>query len=207
MTAPTMQLRIEKLKRRDLRHVLPIESVVFPEPWSVAVFNSELALRHGRLYRGAWDGHQLAGYIGFLIVGEEAHITTIAVAPTYQRAGVASTLIIDGIRTLLLSGVKHLSLEVAANNEPAQALYRRFGFAPVGVRENYYPVTGQDAIIMWVHDIDTPAYARGWRSSADRANSAYRASRGRFQSALSHHSCGLPNEGVDLNTLGEEFLR
>ena len=160
MTAPTMQLRIEKLKRRDLRHVLPIESVVFPEPWSVAVFNSELALRHGRLYRGAWDGHQLAGYIGFLIVGEEAHITTIAVAPTYQRAGVASTLIIDGIRTLLLSGVKHLSLEVAANNEPAQALYRRFGFAPVGVRENYYPVTGQDAIIMWGHDIDTPAYAR-----------------------------------------------
>ena len=135
MTAPTMQLRIEKLKRRDLRYVLPIESVVFPEPWSVAVFNSELALRHGRLYRGAWDGHQLAGYIGFLIVGEEAHITTITVAPTYQRAGVASALIIDGIRTLLLSGVKHLSLEVAANNEPAQALYRRFGRAGRRPRE------------------------------------------------------------------------
>jgi [ribosomal protein S18]-alanine N-acetyltransferase len=155
-----MDLRIEKLKRRDLRHVLPIEAAVFPEPWSVAVFNSELALRHGRLYRAAWDGDQLAGYIGFLIVDEESHITTIATAPIYQRAGVATTLIIDGIRTLLSMGVKHLSLEVAAHNEPAQALYRRFGFAPVGVRKNYYTVTGEDALVMWAYDIDSPEYLR-----------------------------------------------
>jgi ribosomal-protein-alanine N-acetyltransferase len=151
-------LRIEKLKRRDLRHLLPIEAAVFPEPWSVAVFNSELALRHGRLYRAAWDGDQMAGYIGFLIVDDEAHITTVATAPIYQRAGVASALIIDGIRTLLPMGVKHLSLEVAAHNEPAQSLYRRFGFAPVGVRKNYYPVTGEDALIMWVYDIDSDEY-------------------------------------------------
>ena len=43
-------------------------------------------------------------------------------------------------------------------NAPAQALYRRFGFAPVGVRKNYYAETGEDAIIMWARDIDTPAY-------------------------------------------------
>ena len=126
----------------------------------LAVFNSELALRHGRLYRGAWDGSVLAGYIGFLIVDAEAHITTIAVAPSHQRGGVASTLIIDGVRTLLLSGVTSLSLEVAANNEPAQTLYRRFGFAPVGVRRNYYPVTGQDALVMWAYDIDSEDYGR-----------------------------------------------
>lgn len=156
--APALELRIEKLKRRDLRYVLPIEAAVFPEPWTVGVFNSELALRHGRLYRAAWDGEALAGYIGFLIVDDEAHITTIATAPIYQRSGVATTMILDGIEALLPMGVKHLSLEVAANNEPAQALYRRFGFAPVGVRKNYYSMTGQDALVMWVHDIDTPEY-------------------------------------------------
>ena len=58
-------------------------------------------------------------------------------------------MIVDGIRTLRTEGVKHISLEVAVNNEPAQALYRRFGFAPVAVRKNYYPVTGQDALVMW----------------------------------------------------------
>jgi ribosomal-protein-alanine N-acetyltransferase len=153
-----MDLRIEKLKRRDLRQVLPIEAAVFPEPWSIGVFNSELALRHGRLYRAAWDGDTVAGYIGFLIVDDEAHVTTVATAPIYQRAGVASALIIDGIRLLLPMGVKHLSLEVAANNEPAQNLYRRFGFAPIGVRKNYYPVTGEDALVMWAYDIDSEEY-------------------------------------------------
>jgi ribosomal-protein-alanine N-acetyltransferase len=155
-----MELRIEKLKRRDLRHLLPIEATVFPEPWSVGVFNSELALRHGRLYRAAWVGDDMAGYIGFMIVGDEAHVTTIATAPAFQRRGVAKTLLIDGIGTLLPMGVKHLSLEVAAHNEPAQTLYRSFGFAPVGVRKNYYPVTGEDALVMWAYDIDTPEYAR-----------------------------------------------
>ena len=153
-----LEIRIEKLKRRDLRQLLPIEAVAFPEPWTVGVFNSELALRKGRLYRGAWDGDELAGYIGFLIIDDEAHITTVATAPIYQRSGVASALIIDGIRELIPMGVRHLSLEVAANNEPAQTLYRRFGFVPVGVRKNYYPVIGQDAVIMWVYDIDSEEY-------------------------------------------------
>jgi ribosomal-protein-alanine N-acetyltransferase len=153
-------LRIEKLKRRDLRHVLRIEAKVFPEPWSVEVFNSELALRKGRLYRAVWDGEEMVGYIGFMMVDEEAHMTTIATSPTFQRSGVATAMIVDGIRTLLASGIKHISLEVAANNEPAQALYRRFGFAPVAVRKNYYPVTGQDALVMWVYDIDSDQYAQ-----------------------------------------------
>lgn len=86
-------------------------------------------------------------------------MTTIATAPAYQRNGVATTMIVDALRTLRAAGVKHISLEVAANNTPAQALYRRFGFAPVGVRKNYYPVTGQDALVMWVYDIDSEEYA------------------------------------------------
>ena len=154
-----MTLRLEKLKRRDLRQVLRIEAMVFPEPWSVAVFNSELALRKGRLYRAVWDGDEMAGYIGFMMVDDEAHMTTIATAPSYQRRGVAVTMIVDGIHTLRAGGTKHISLEVAANNDPAQALYRRFGFAPVGVRKNYYPVTGQDALVMWVYDVDSDEYA------------------------------------------------
>ncbi len=71
----------------------------------------------------------------------------------------AITLVVDGIRSLRAAGIKHISLEVAANNDPAQALYRRFGFAPVAVRKNYYPVTGQDALVMWVYDIDSDEYA------------------------------------------------
>jgi hypothetical protein len=31
--------------------------------------------------------------------------------------------------------------------------------APVGVRRNYYPVTGDDALVMWARDIDSDSYA------------------------------------------------
>jgi ribosomal-protein-alanine N-acetyltransferase len=46
---------------------------------------------------------------------------------------------------------------VRADNQPALALYARFGFAPVGVRPRYYP-GGEDALIMWARDIDGDAY-------------------------------------------------
>jgi ribosomal-protein-alanine N-acetyltransferase len=165
----TVQLRIEKLRRRDLRKLLPIENTVFPEPWSPQVFSSELSLRRGRLYRAAWDRDQLAGYIGFLMVDEEAHMTTIATAPAYQRGGVATALIVDTMGTLRTMGIRQVSLEVAANNDAAQSLYRRFGFAPVGVRKNNNPVTGQDALVMWVYDVDTDEYADRLRELAARA--------------------------------------
>jgi ribosomal-protein-alanine N-acetyltransferase len=155
-----VNLRIEKLRRRDLRQLFQIENKVFPEPWTPAVFNSELALRKGRLYRAAWEGSDMAGYIGFLMIDDEAHMTTIATAPAYQRCGVATTMIVDALRTLRGDGIKHISLEVAANNDAAQSLYRRFGFAPVAVRKNYYPVTGQDAVVMWAYDIDSDEYTQ-----------------------------------------------
>jgi ribosomal-protein-alanine N-acetyltransferase len=153
-------IRLAQLHRRDLRRVMRIENQVFPEPWSPAVFSSELALRSGRFYRAAWVGSALAGYIGFMVLDDEAHMTTIATDPGFQRSGVAITMIVESIRQLRAQGVTRLSLEVAANNERAQALYRRFGFVPVGVRRNYYPVTGQDALVMWVHDVDGGAYAQ-----------------------------------------------
>ena len=38
-------------------------------------------------------------------------------------------------------------------------MYKKFGFVPVGVRKNYYQEVNEDAIVMWAHDVDLPAYA------------------------------------------------
>jgi ribosomal-protein-alanine N-acetyltransferase len=67
-------------------------------------------------------------------------------------------------------GARHLTLEVRASNRGAQELYRRFGFAPVGVRKNYYK--DEDAIVMWATDVDTADYAErigSLRSDMERA--------------------------------------
>ena len=57
-------------------------------------------------------------------------------------------------------GAKNLTLEVRVGNEPAQQLYRAFGFAPAGVRKGYYAESNEDALIMWANDVDAPAYAQ-----------------------------------------------
>ncbi|HUA96083.1 MAG TPA: ribosomal protein S18-alanine N-acetyltransferase [Acidimicrobiales bacterium] len=156
---PAAELAFAPMRRRDLRQVMAIEQVVFPEPWSLTVFASELALREGRAYRVAREGRKVVGYFGLMFIDDEAHVTTVAVAPDHQHHGVGTALMLEVARTALATGCRHLSLEVAAGNERAQALYRRFGFAPVGVRKGYYQRTGEDAFVMWAHDVDSPAYA------------------------------------------------
>ena len=52
-----------------------------------------------------------------------------------------------------------MTLEVRVGNNPAIELYRRFGYAPAGIRRNYYSEEGEDALIMWAHDVDQPAHA------------------------------------------------
>jgi ribosomal-protein-alanine N-acetyltransferase len=49
-----------------------------------------------------------------------------------------------------------MTLEVRMGNEAAQRLYRNFGFVSAGVRRNYYPETGEDALIMWLYNLLSP---------------------------------------------------
>jgi ribosomal-protein-alanine N-acetyltransferase len=57
-------------------------------------------------------------------------------------------------------GVEEATLEVRVSNAAAINLYRGFGLAPGGIRENYYADIGEDALIMWVHDLASPEAAR-----------------------------------------------
>lgn len=149
---------VAPLRTRDLKAVLRIEHEVFDEAWSRRLFEEELAQRTSRAYRAAWVGTDLVGYAGQMSVDDEAHVNNIAVAPAWTGRRLGTVLMADLVRTALARGSAHLTLEVAVGNEPAQALYRRFGLAPVGVRPNYY-AEGGDALIMWVRDIDSGAYA------------------------------------------------
>ncbi len=151
-------IELVRMRRRDLRRVMAIEQVVFPEPWSHGVFVSELSLRRGRAYRVARVGKETVGYVGLMFVEEEAHVTTVAVAPEHQRRGIGTQIMLGAVRIAQEEGARSVSLEVAVGNERAQALYRRFGFVPVGVRKGYYQLTGEDALVMWAYDVDSAAY-------------------------------------------------
>jgi ribosomal-protein-alanine N-acetyltransferase len=147
------------MRRRHLRAVLRIESLVYPRPWTLSLFLSELALRSTRVYTVARVGGEVVGYAGLMLSGPDAHVTTIAVDPEWQRRGVGARLLLNMARQAVERGAAHLTLEVRVTNKAAQDLYRAFGFRPAGVRKNYYVETNEDALVMWADDIDQPPYA------------------------------------------------
>ena len=153
MTAP---VALREMTFRDVAAVATLERVVYPQPWSARTFYDELAQANRRYIVAEQDG-VMVGYAGLLLVEGDAHITTLAVDPTARRDRVGTRLMVELVDRALASGAKHLTLEVRVSNSAARRLYERFGFAPVGLRKNYY--RDEDALVMWATDIDDEEYA------------------------------------------------
>lgn len=149
---------IAAMKRKHVRDVLTIERLVYPRPWSAALFFSEISQRATRHYIVAEHGRDIVGYGGLMVHEDEGHITTIAVDPPFQHAGVGTRLMLELVGAARERGARTLALEVRVANWPAQRLYAWFGFRPVGVRKNYYAETGEDALVMWVEDLQSDAH-------------------------------------------------
>lgn len=155
-------ITVETMRRRHLRSVLHIEERTSSTPWSLGLFLSECR-RDERLYLVARDAEDAAGavvgFAGMLFVVDEGHITTIAVDPDRQGGRIGTRLLLELLRGAIAQGVVAITLEVRASNEVALALYRRFGFAPAGVRREYYSHPVEDALVLWAHEIDAPEFA------------------------------------------------
>ena len=161
---------IRAMRPGDLAAVVELEQDVYPQPWSLRVFEEELALSN-RTYLVAEDGHdRLLGYAGFLLVEDDAHITTLAVGERARGRRLGTRLMLALIAAAMVRGARHLTLEVRVSNTAAQALYRRFGFAPVGLRKNYY--RNEDAMVMWATDIDGEDYQSRVQGIAERLEGA-----------------------------------
>jgi ribosomal-protein-alanine N-acetyltransferase len=158
--APPLEVRLVPMRRRHLRSVLRIEARVYPVPWSMGLFLSELALRGTRAYYTAFVGRQVVGYAGLMMTLDDGHVTTIAVDPAWQRHKIGTSLLLALAREAVNRGATSLTLEVRLSNRPAQEMYRRFGFRPVGVRKGYYAETKEDALVMWAADVAGEEYAR-----------------------------------------------
>ena len=157
--AEGLAVQIVPMRRRHLRSVLGIEAQVYPRPWTLGLFLSELNLHVARSYFVARAEGRVVGYGGLMFSLDDAHITTLAVDPGWQRRKLGQRLMVVLAREAVRRGAKNLTLEVRVSNEPAQALYRRFGLAPAGIRKGYYVESGEDAIVMWAHGIDDQGYS------------------------------------------------
>lgn len=150
---------VAPMRARHLRGVVELEQATNPRPWSERLFRDELRMGSTRSYVVALRSHVVVGYCGVMFNPDEAHVTTVAVADDLRRQGVASRLLLVALRRVADRGVDAVTLEVRITNRPAQSLYRRFGFAPGGIRRAYYRDNREDALVMWAHDVTTDDYA------------------------------------------------
>ena len=88
------------------------------------------------------------GYAGFWYDGEDAELMTIGVGKAHQRQGIAAALLKTLIDKAKRQGAARMLLEVRVDNDPALALYQRFGFERMGLRKRYYQPEGIDAYTM-----------------------------------------------------------
>lgn len=141
-----MTATIRDMRWWDVEAVHALEAQLFPEDaWSVEQFWGELA-QPSRDYLVVAEGDRLVAYGGTSTIAPDADLQTIAVAPAAQGRGVAASLLRALLGRAAARGARRIMLEVRADNGPAQALYRRFGFAQIARRARYYP-DGGDALV------------------------------------------------------------
>lgn len=153
-------IEIRKLTLDDLDEVMEIEPVAFgSHHWSRQSFVNELSNSMG-MYYAAVDpqSNELLGYSGFWLIGEEAHITTLAVHPEFRRKHLGELMLINDILEARQNGARWVTLEVRVSNEAAQKLYYKFGFKNLGIRRNYYQDNDEDALVLWTENITIPEF-------------------------------------------------
>lgn len=147
----------------DIADVHKIERASFPVPWPAFAFRQELETNRMARYLIARATDETVAYAGVWLMVDEAHVTSFAVLPSWRRQGLGGRLLVALLDLAFEMGASVATLEVRLSNQPAQALYGRFGFRPVGLRPRYYSDNGEDALIMTTDRLDSPSYRRRLR--------------------------------------------
>lgn len=180
---------IEPMRVEDIPHVLEIERASFTSAWPAEGYQREitenrlaryLVLREvseqtepdtapgglaGQLRNLLSPGSsaprgQIVGYVGVWLMIDQAHITTIAVAPSHRGRGLGELLLLTAIDVAFELGAIELTLEVRESNTVAQSMYSKLGFQVVGRRRRYYDTPTEDALLMTSERLDSAAFQR-----------------------------------------------
>ena len=146
---------VRRAERRDLPQIVAIERLSFSDPWTEQSFVEALALDRMRMLVAEEAGEpsrggapELVGYVLALVVGDEAELADLAVAPRARRRGIGQMLLDRIVAELRGDGVRSLYLEVRESNVAARTLYLAHSFVAVGRRRGYYRHPAEDALLL-----------------------------------------------------------
>lgn len=160
------------MTEKDLPVINHLEHLCFSAPWSEQTYLKELRANPRAFYWVLRPGDStdmtlpsILAYGGYWLLGDEAHIMTIAAHPDLRRQGFGEWLLIKMLEQLRNLGVTTVTLEVRIGNSAAQKLYAKWGFREVGRRKRYYRDNGEDALLFTLDHLESDA---AWRPFQER---------------------------------------
>lgn len=133
----------------DFEQLFRLDQLCFPE--AIAYSRPELAhyLRaKTAICLLASEGGKLLGFIlGDVTRRGSGHLVTLDISPEARRTGLATTLLEALQERFRALSCRAILLEVAVNNRPALAFYKKHGFSVLKTLRRYYP-GGLDGLLM-----------------------------------------------------------
>ena len=109
----------------------------FGEAWNRRQVSDALLLGNCHYALIGAEGPSATGFTLSRFAYDEEELLLLAVDPAFRRRGIGQALLAQFARDATARGAKRLVLEMRSDN-PADRLYRSFGFVPVGMRPDYY---------------------------------------------------------------------
>lgn len=155
-TGALARVTISRMTEHDLLQVVEIEEASGLSRWGWEAYYTEitrpgetimLVARPLRAEQGL-SSSDILGFIAARLTADELHINNMAVREDWRQSGIGSLLLGGALEEGRRRGARSSFLEVRASNEPAKALYKRFGFSEQGRRPRYYADPLEDAVVM-----------------------------------------------------------
>lgn len=174
-------LTIKPAIAEQIKAIVALDRLCFAGIWSKDAYLREIDSPNSTL-RLLWVNEpslptKIIGIGCLWSIVEEAHITLLGIHPQYQRQGLGMLLLHNLLQDAVNRGLARATLEVQVTNQPAINLYQKLGFKVAGKRQNYYPKTGEDALILWLNGLNKPEFEQKlatWLTQIrNRLNSQY----------------------------------
>jgi len=134
-------------RRFDFPTVLAIESESFEFPWLEEDFIRCLR-QHNSIGMVAEHDGRVVGFMIYELNGTRIHVLNFAVASNFRRRGVGTQMLSKLTGKLPAQRRTRIVLEVRETNLVGQQFFRAQEFRAVGVIQDYYEDTPEDAYLM-----------------------------------------------------------
>ncbi|MFN4133507.1 MAG: ribosomal protein S18-alanine N-acetyltransferase [Candidatus Hadarchaeales archaeon] len=139
---------VREAEERDLKAILDIEYMCFPDPYPLSLLNRLLSMYRSTFLVVEDDGGGVVGYvIGAVKWGKVGHVLAIGVNPSHRRKKIGSALMKEVLARFAKKGAEIAKLEVRKSNIGAREFYKKLGFLE-RYEIPYYYVDGETAVTM-----------------------------------------------------------